>query len=598
MKVDKLNLQAMFAKQIWYKVPDFQRQYVWDEEGQWEPLWADVQNTAERSLAVRNGGTVGMQQQTHFLGAVVLQQTQNMTGQLESRLVVDGQQRLTTLQLLVDAIQEVYEQQGLQTAAERLADMVLNYERYRGGDPDRAFKVWPTAADQEAFRHAMSNELPSDEYKDSNIVRAHEFFKSQIAHWLMEDPEERETRADALERTVNNLLELVVIDLEMGDDPHVIFETLNARGTPLLESDLIKNMVMHEAVNAGIVLDSEAGKNLWRFDDGWWSQDVQQGRLVRTRIDVFLNYWLVMRSQDEVAAKEMFSTFRRKYPNWCPSGSIVRLADEIHTAAGHYRTLETKNRAEMEQFLYRREVMQAGVLTPVLMWLLAAETPQQQLDKALRALESFLVRRMILRMSTNGYNLLFIGMLEPLEEAGAQRAGNTVSAYLKDQKAPARRWPNDHALREAFTSWPLYKLLTRGRLRMVLEGIESDLRTRMAESQTVERTLTIEHIMPQQWRQNWQLPSDIEDVDKAKIDRDNLIHSMGNLTLVNGRLNSSLSNAPWEEKRATLDKYGMFFLNKNLVREAPDVWNEDAIKQRALALCESAARVWPSSDTF
>ncbi len=521
-----------------------------------------------------------------------------MTGQLESRLVVDGQQRLTTLQLQVDAIQEVYQQQGLQTAAERLADMVLNYERYRGGDPDRAFKVWPTAADQEAFRYAMSNELPSDEFKDSNIVRAHEFFKTQIAHWLIKDPEERETRADALERTVNNLLELVVIDLEMGDDPHVIFETLNARGTPLLESDLIKNMVMHEAVSAGIALDSGAGKNLWRFDDGWWSQDVQQGRLVRPRIDVFLNYWLVMRSQDEVAAKEMFSTFRRNYPNWCPSGSVAGLADEIHAAAEHYRTLETKNRTEMEQFLYRREVMQAGVLTPVLTWLLTAETPQQQLDKALRALESFLVRRMILRMSTNGYNLLFIGMLEPLEEAGAQRADDTVSAYLKDQKAPARLWPNDHALREAFTSWPLYKLLTRGQLRLVLEGIESDLRTRMAESQTVERTLTIEHIMPQQWRENWKLLSDIEDVDKAKIDRDNLIHSMGNLTLVNGRLNSSLSNASWEDKRAALDKHGMFFLNKNLVSEAPDVWNETTIEQRALALCESAARVWPSSEMF
>ena len=598
MKVDKLNLQTMFAKQIWYEVPRFQRQYVWDEDEQWEPLWADVQNTAERSLAMRNGGTVGMQQQTHFLGAIVLQQTQNMTGQLESRLVVDGQQRLTTLQLLVDAIQEVYEQQGLQTAAERLADMVLNYERYRGGDPDRAFKVWPTAADQEAFRHAMSNELPSDEFKDSNIVRAHEFFKTQIAHWLMKDPEERETRADALERTVNNLLELVVIDLEMGDDPHVIFETLNARGTPLLESDLVKNMVMHEAVSTGIALDSEAGKNLWKFDDGWWSQDVQQGRLVRPRIDVFLNYWLVMRSQNEVAAKEVFSTFRRNYPDWCPSGSIVGLADEIRAAAEHYRTLETKNRAEMEQFLYRREIMQAGVLTPVLMWLLTAETPQQQLDKALRALESFLVRRMILRMSTNGYNLLFIGMLEPLAEAGAQRAGDTVSAYLKDQKAPARLWPNDHALREAFTSWPLYKLLTRGRLRLVLEGIESDLRTRMAESQTVERTLTIEHIMPQQWRENWRLPSYIEDVDKANIDRDNLIHSMGNLTLVNGRLNSSLSNASWEDKRAALDKHGMFFLNKNLVSEAPDVWNETTIEQRALALCESAARVWPSSEMF
>ena len=119
---------------------------------------------------------------------------------------------------------------------------------------------------------------------------------------------------------------------------------------------------------------------------------------------------------------------------------------------------------------------------------------------------------------------------------------------------------------------------------MVLEGIQGDLRTSMAESQTLERTLTVEHIMPQGWRGDWKLPPDTEDVDKAKLDRDNLIHPMGNLTLANGRLNSSLSNAPWKEKRATLDKHSTLFLNKNLVRKAPDVWNEAAIKRRALAL--------------
>ena len=141
----------------------------------------------------------------------------------------------------------------------------------------------------------------------------------------------------------------------------------------------------------------------------------------------------------------------------------------------------------------------------------------------------------------------------------------------------------DLGLREAFTSWSLYKLLTRGRLRLVIEGIDGDLRTSMAESQTLERILTTEHIMPQ-GRGDWKLPPDTEDVDKAKLDRDNLFRPMGNLTLAKGRLNSNLSNAPWKEKQATLDKHSMLFLNKNLVRKAPDVWNEAAIKQRALAL--------------
>ncbi len=599
MFVGKLDLQTLFNKQVWYEIPVFQRQYVWDEDEQWEPLWVDVQNTAERYLEAERATSQTRHRPSHFLGAVVLQQKQTSSNeQLESRLVVDGQQRLTTLQLLADAVQEVFERQGLEVAARRLSNMVLNGEDYWGGNSDRKFKVWPTRIDQEAFKHAMSNELPSEEYGESNIVRAHEFFKSQIDNWLIQVPEERELRATALERIIRNQLELVVIDLEIEDDPHIIFETLNARGTPLLESDLIKNMIMYEAENAGISTNSEEGRQLWRFDEGWWHEDIAQGRLVRPRIDVFLNYWLTVRTQDEVVAKDVFSTFRRRYTDWHLSESITELLEAIHTAAGYYRALEQSTQPGMDKFLYRRGVMQAGVLTPVLLSLLDSQTPQPQLNNALRAIESYLVRRMILRMTTNDYNRLFIGLLSALEESGPEQADATVVGYLGNQTAPARVWPDNDQMEGAFTGWPLYKLLTRGRLRIVLEGIEEDLRTNMAESLSVPRNLTIEHIMPQRWRENWAHPNHSEGAERAARDRDNLIHSMGNLTLVNRRLNSRLSNVPWEQKKSDLSNHSVLFLNKTLLDNAPEVWDEDAIRQRAVSMCQAAARVWPYKDKF
>ena len=166
----------------------------------------------------------------------------------------------------------------------------------------------------------MHNDLPSEEYEESLIVQAHNFFKAQVSKWLDDRQEDASQAAEALEQAVSGLLELVVIDLDPSDDPHIIFETLNARGTPLLQSDLIKNMVLFEAEKAGVASNKEESPQLWNFDASkkaskYWKKEIQQGRLVRPRIDVFLNYWLVMRRRKEVVAHEVFSEFRRYYEN-------------------------------------------------------------------------------------------------------------------------------------------------------------------------------------------------------------------------------------------------------------------------------------------
>ena len=123
----------------------------------------------------------------------------------------------------------------------------------------------------------------------------------------------------------------------------------------------------------------------------------------------------------------------------------------------------------------------------------------------------------------------------------------------------------------------------------------------MAESQAAPRGLTIEHIMPQKWQANWPLPADATDVKGVMEKRDRraqIVHSIGNLTLVNERLNASLSNAAWEHKQKTLGRYTVLYLNKKLLEEAPDVWDEETISDRARMLSRSAARVWPSAESM
>ena len=600
MDVNVLSMNKLSGKTIRYQIPTFQRPYVWSKDDQWAPLWDDVRNTAEEYLENRRTGDDAPRPSIddaprHFLGAVVVQQQPFPTGEIETRLVIDGQQRLTTSQLLLDGVQEVLERRGHARISQRLSLLVLNPEAFVD-DEDDVFKVWPTLNDRDAFRHAMHNGLPSAEYEDSLIVQGHEFFKQQSELWLNERPEENEMRADALEKTVAHLLELVVIDLRSQDEPHIIFETLNARGTPLLQSDLIKNMMLYEAGKAHIDEGSEDALRLWALSGDWWREEISRGRIREPRTDVFLNYWLTMRTREEVRPDRTAATFRSYVE--ASRQPIVGIADDIRLVSETYRVLERGNREGFESFLYRRDVMQAGTLTPVLLWLFSSDMPEEQRKKAAGALESYMVRRMICQMTTKNYNVLFLGLLNSLDEVESPSAGHTVFEYLARQTAHANLWPDDRMLEDAFLKAPLYWSLTRGRLRLVLEGIEEELRTNMAETQVVPRGLTIEHIMPQKWQENWPLPTDTADVEKAverRDQRDRIIHSIGNLTLVNESLNSSLSNAPWDVKREVLGQHTVLFLNKQLLGEAPDVWNEEMIALRAKRLFKAAARVWPSA---
>ena len=591
MHTDILTPKDLFQKDVHYIIPPFQRPYVWSQDDQWEPLWEDVRNVAENYLEEleRSGNSeVQAEQQTspHFLGAVVIKQVPTPAKNIDQREVIDGQQRVTTLQLLLDAMQQIFEESDqpyVKRTARRLAKLVTNDEDLFGDDTGHhIFKLWPTTeSDREAFRHAMDNGLAANDFEESLIVQAHEFFQLQIRKWLDDAAGAIESRIDALEAAATSMLQMVVIDLKPQDDSNLIFETLNARGTPLEQSDLIKNFVLAP--------ERDPSRDIWgNLDDEWWRTEVRQGRLYRPRLDMLLNYWLTMRTGEDVSPSKVFDMFRSHVDDQ----KVNAVMSEVKQDLVNYRDFETtKGRSDEEKsFYYHVDVMQARVITPVLLLLLSAEAETR--IRAFSALESFLIRRMICRQTTKDYNKLILELANRLRENGLNKADAITVGYLREQTAYAREWPSDEAVADALGSSPLYRLLTRGRLRLVLEGIERRLRTSgKSEQPAVTKNLTIEHLMPVGWRtEEWPLPEGV-DRDVATYQRNTLIHSIGNLTLVTQKLNSSMSNSPWACKRDELRKHGVLLLHNKLLPHPS--WDETTIRSRSRQMAKLVLKRWP-----
>ena len=589
MHTDILTPKDLFQKDVRYTIPPFQRPYVWSQDDQWEPLWEDVRNVAENYLeelerSGNNGVEAEQRTSPHFLGAVVLKQVPTAAKEIDQREVIDGQQRVTTLQLLLDAIQQICEESDqpyIRRTARRLAKLVTNDEELIEDDKLQIFKLWPTRGDREAFRHAMDNGLAANDFEESLIVQAHEFFKLQARKWLQDAAGPIEPRIDALEAAATSMLQMVVIDLSPRDDPNLIFETLNARGTRLEQSDLIKNFVLSQ--------ERDPHGDIWgNLDDGWWRIEVRQGRLFRPRLDMLLNYWLAMRTGLEVSPARVFDVFRK----YVKDKDVHAVMSEVKQDLMNYRDFESSRGRSPEEksFYYHVDVMQAGVITPVLLLLLSAEEGIR--IKAFTALESFLVRRMICRRTTKDYNRLVLELTNRLRQSGLDMADAVTAGFLREQMADARVWPSDQEVAHAMDNSPLYRLLTRGRLRLVLEGAERRLRSSGKSEQTdVPKNLTIEHLMPTGWRkEEWRLPEGV-DTDAATYERNMLIHSIGNLTLATQKLNSSMSNAPWKSKRDELQEHSVLLLNNELLTRP--TWDEETIRSRSRRVAELVSARWP-----
>lgn len=600
----------IFGQDIRHVVPLFQRPYVWNREDQWEPLWNDVRGVAERLLDAPKNAFGLATVPPHFLGAIVLDQQYIPSGYIAVRSIIDGQQRLTTIQLLLDAAELVTRRHGNPKDAEGLRVLIRN-------DPEitqeahEVFKVWPTDWDQASFEQAMSDTDPDpDAVPRSAIGSAHKYFRETIEGWALGlEPDQAALRLKALVEVLRNHLKVVVIDLQEGDNAQVIFETLNHRGTPLLAADLIKNLVFQLAQAQGEDV-AKLYKEYWRpLDSAKWRAVVRQGRLNRPRIDVFMNHWLTMKLLKEVPADRIFTAFRDDLlPEYV--GTASALVQEIAADSEAYSLLESAPAATPEgRFFYRVVIaLDTSTVNPVLLWALRQspkDLPPGQRIKLIDTLESWLVRRTLVGATTSDNNRALLDLLRQLNSAGPLTAGETAVEFFTSRTATSRLWPTDDDLRLELATRPVYTSLVRARLRMILEAIEEATRTKFGEGMACPRDLTVEHVMPQGWREHW--GSDLANDESGKINRDKVVQRLGNLTLVTGKLNPSLSNLPWTDteavardlgstgKRSRLLENSELKMNAGLAANHSLAWTEADIAARTSAMVEIICKVWPRS---
>lgn len=612
MQPNYISIANLFGVQTRYTVPLFQRPYVWSKTDQWEPLWDDLRQLVERVLVSEQGKPVA----GHFLGTVVLEQTPVSIVDLPRREVIDGQQRLTTLQILLKAAEHalavvaetsVVAEEALlvRRASDQLAFLTKNMAT---STEEEAFKVWPTNGDRLPFQAVMNTGASVGVTgQTTRMAEAYSYFRETLIKWLT-GPNVA-NRSQALASGLKDHLRLIVLDLDETDEPQAIFETLNAHGTPLLPADLMKNWILWEATKQKLPV-SALYEEYWRpfdKDAGHWREKIGVGHAARPRIDTFFQNWLTRHTKKPVSPKHIYDGFIRYMAGAAPK--VDETTTDIHAVLGDIRDDAVRFRevqsptgsTRFDDFLRRLDRLDVVVFYPFILAVMGREdTDACDRDRIALALESYLVRRMICNLQTRGYGALALDLLDVL--AGVPAGTPAAPAIIRalDQPPPsAMQWPDDALFKHEFTSRRFYGSLRKDRVLMILQAIEERNQKASTKSEPVLKfdfsKLTIEHILPQAWQNHWPLTEGI-----ASYERDVALHGVGNLTLVSDKLNPSLSNAPWlptaaskNSKRSALEQHSRLEMNARLVREHPERWDETCMKRRAAELFEAARQVWP-----
>jgi uncharacterized protein with ParB-like and HNH nuclease domain len=544
--------------------------------------------------------------------------------------IIDGQQRLLTLQTLLIAFRD---------QANKLDDEWLNAElRLLTSNPgvlvdeNERYKVWPINAYHDDLKNiynagtpeALQELYPQRRYygkmipERPKLVEAYLFFSEKIRDFLSidEDDLEKESvqphqidqsnNATILYETLKDYIQLVEITLEEEDDPQVIFETLNYRGVPLDPSDLIRNFIFLDIFRNKKSIET-LYKEYWAiFDEQvngqkFWKVPQKQGRLKRSRLDLFFFHYTVLRTMKDVRITHLY----QEYKDWWETNtnnSIEKELLKINKLSKVFKQLlEPTTDQQLSITAERLQILDITTAHPLILWLFENHERFQtkELEGILQDIESYLIRRLVCRLTTKGYNRTFLDLLKKVsKEEKPSRA--FIQRELLSSKADTFRWPDDDEFQRHFVYEPMYSFLLPKRTRMILSAIEIASRTKYQEMEYAplpkQGSLTIEHILPQNYKYtDWPLRQQYSsEEEKSQIinEREKALHSIGNLTLLTQPLNTEVSNGPFSKKRSEITK-SLLVLNSYFQKYTDqDTWLEDQIFERGHILAKQAINIW------
>lgn len=613
MKPYSRSIFDLFDGKRRYEVPLFQRQYVWNLEDHWKPLWEDI----ERKFVQRLDGSPST---PHFLGAMVLDQRRVYGNAVPVQLVIDGQQRLTTFQIFLAAFRDVCASQGQQVYAEECARYLQNTGIMENKKVER-YKLWPTNLDRKQFADVIDSASREEinrrhplvwrKYQRQpdprpKMIECYLYFYDQLTMFMRSDEPQQplSERVAIMHETLRGALQVVTVELEGDDEPQVIFETLNARGEPLLPSDLLRNFIFLRAAQKN-ESQEELYAEFWvPFDDEFWRTLEKQGRLLRPRSDIFLQHYLTLHRRQEILISHLYN----EYKDWIevvnPFPTVRAELENLSKYRTYFKDLvQPDQNIPIGRFSAFLRIFDLSTVYPLVLGMMGAEAGADEFAGMLEDLESYIFRRAVCELGTKNYNRFFLTVLGKLAKSQFNR--KNLRAALVEQRGDSVVWPDDARFKQAWLSKPAYNSVGAGRVQYALREIERRLHQPRAERIEILSALSVEHVLPDEWIEQWPLPNGnrgvtwLEQFNKSRSkqdveateNRDRAKHTFGNLTLLTQPLNSSVSNSAFEIKKPEILKNSALALNRYFQNK--DTWDEVLITARGEMLFAYASEKWP-----
>ena len=560
----EVTLQELLGGSYQYTVPLYQRTYSWGRP-QWQRLWEDVVDVADH----RRGNPSA----THFIGSLVLAGFRdNGPGGVQRWLVVDGQQRLTTLTLLLAAVRDHRAEHEGPMHADRVNE---KYLVNKWEDGDLRYKVLPTQADRGAYRGRI--EHAPDAAEGSRISEAHQFFRTKLLGLSQPsaDGEEEPLTLAEVESAVVAGLSIVSVTTGENDNAHRIFESLNNTGLKLTQGDLLRNYLFMQLPTRA----DEVYTTLWL---------PLQNLLSNEELETL--FWLDLVQQDpKVRQTEIYAGQQRRMRG-LQDESQVRAEVERFLALGRLYDVMLRPEKEKDDAvrfrLARLRAWRTTTTFPITLHLMErrslGDIDSDELARALLYLESYLVRRLVFGRYSDGLNTTLLAATADIQ--GQDDPADALQRFLSSGR---KHFASDDQIRQAVMTAPFYTTGRAAHRKLILRWIEESYGSK--EPVDLD-SATIEHVMPQTLTEEWEraLADQLEAHQDLREVHTELLHTLGNLTLTG--YNSELSNGPFAVKRAELAKSG---IRMNQEISAEPVWGPAQIRARAERLADRIVGIWP-----
>ena len=533
-------------------IPLFQRPYSWEPKD-WDTLWDDLMAQYEES-----------DRASHFMGAIVTVPVRSVPVGVSKHLVIDGQQRLTTLSILLTAIRDKASQIGDGVTKGIVSDLLIN-RHYQAPDD---LKLVPTQADRAAYK-ALIHREELEPYEESRVIQAYHRFLKKLEDT---DTEDLPLLPRQVLEAIQGSLQVVMINLGESDDPYLIFESLNHRGKPLNQADLVRNYVLMRFQHS----TSPGGEQEIVYEELWRPMETSlNGSMTEFLRHYGMRYGRMVRKDDiYTASKAEFENLEE------PADVRAKLEEMKLTARGYEKFLkpDEENNSRTSKGFRAVQELDSTVFYPLLIRIYRGWEEERyttdDIIASLDALESFYVRRLVCGVPTNGLNKITLELCLNLPDTN-------LVVWLKERLgngSGGRRWPHDSEFADALITKPIYP---RRRLaRYMLIALEESFEHREAVDTD---TATIEHVMPQTLSEGWKeyLGEHYAEIYERWLD------TLGNLTLTG--YNAELGNALFDEKKERL-RNTHFELSRSILENA--VWSAAEIEGRGADLAQSALKRW------